>query len=198
MAAVGAVAGVLAKLADGPWPVWVSDLADRPGLWVLALALIGARAPRRSEAAGWSATAFTAMCAAYYTWSAAVLGFGVGRYPLAWIGLALTVVPVLAVAVNWAVGRSGWLPGLVLAAVAGLALSDGSLQQLWLQARGHLPPGFPLHPVQAALNVLIAGVILVLLPRHLRTRTWGLALVVPATLLVTFLVDRAQGLIGRL
>lgn len=176
---LGIVCGIAAKAADGSEARWVNDLANSPTAWVLALALIGRFAFTPVDAALRSAAFFTATCLAYYGWSAYVFGFGGGPYLYLWVGLALTVVPILAIGVRWACLRRGALPGLVMGTVAALTMADGAVWQLWLYYEGLLSDDFPLHTVQAAVDLVVLFVIAGLLPRYGRTRLWAFLTVLP-------------------
>lgn len=123
--ALGTVAGVAVKSVDGSVPDWLRDVGNSPAVFVFALAVIARMAATVVLAAVHSAIFFTALCTAYYAWSTHALGFGGGRFVYLWGGLAVTLVPALAAAVRWAVGRSGALPAAVVAALAGVALVGG-------------------------------------------------------------------------
>jgi hypothetical protein len=169
LAGLGALAGVVAKVADESGPTWAADLGSYPAAWVLAVALLGRASPTARAAAVRSAVFFAAMSVAYYAWAALALGFGWNRLLVAWLVLSGTAVPVVAVAVRAATRRSGLLPGALLAGVAGIVLGGGAVL------------GDPAaHPVQAVADVAVAGV-LVLLPRAGRTRLAALVLLAPAT-----------------
>ncbi len=190
---LGALAGVAAKWVDDSPTRWLSDLGNYPGLWIFAIAAIGGLSRTLPEAVLRSVAFFVAMSLAYYGWSAYVLDISAWRYWLVWTTLAITVVPLMSALVNVACRRRGILPGLLLAAVAGVPLADGAISQLWTHhALGAMPPGTPLHPVQAAVNLTAALVIAGAFPRHHVTRVWALALTVPAAWVIgTLVVDRA-------
>lgn len=177
---------------------WVQDLVNYPGLYLFALAVIAVSAPTAAEAGLRSATFFTALCLAYYGWMTFALGFaGVGRYFYAWTALAVTAVPVIAVTVSWASRRRGILPGLVMGLAAAIPLADGPLRQLWLgYGRNVLPAGFQLHPVQAALDVVMAVVIAGVMPRDRHTRLYALLLAVPMCWVATSVIGAARGSLG--
>lgn len=171
----GASCGVAAKLADGPVPRWVSDLGNYPGAYVLLLVLLAVPAAGPVAAAGRAACAAVGLCAGYYAWTVAVLGYPVGRTAAVWLALAVTAVPALAAAVRWAAPRRGVLPGLLLGAVAALPLADGVLHQLWALARsGALQAGYPLHLPQAVLDLACAGLVAGVVPRSTLTRAAAL------------------------
>jgi GAF domain-containing protein len=165
---------------------------------VLAVALLARAARSVRVAAATSAVFFTVMSVAYYGWAVGVLGFGLRANLVllaAWTVLSLTAVPLFAVVVHLATRRRGVLPGTVLAGAAAVALADRTLWQLWLAASGGLPPGTPLHPVQAVAGVVVALVVAGVLPRHGRTRAVALVLLVPAAVLATLGVDLLYGLL---
>jgi hypothetical protein len=169
LAGLGALAGVVAKVADESGPTWAADLGSYPAAWVLAVALLGRASPTARAAAVRSAAFFAATSVAYYAWAALALGFGWNRLLVAWLVLSATAVPAVAVAVRAATRRSGLLPGALLAGAAGIVLGGGAVL------------GDPAaHPVQAVADVAVAGV-LVLLPRAGRTRLAALVLLAPAT-----------------
>ncbi|MBA4169731.1 MAG: hypothetical protein H0X68_04910 [Chloroflexi bacterium] len=177
---LGIVCGIAAKAADASEARWVNDLANSPTGSVFVLTLIGRFAFTPVDAALRSMAFFTATCLAYYGWSAYAFGFGGGPYFYLWVGLALTVVPILATGVRWACLRRGALPGLVMGTVAALTMADGAVWQLWMYyVEGLLSNDFPLHPVQAAVDLVVLFVIVGLLPRYGRTRLWASLAVLP-------------------
>jgi hypothetical protein len=191
-AGLGAVAGLAAKVADDAGPGWLADLGSYPAAWVLAVALLGWRAPSTRLAALGSALFFAVMSVAYYGWAVLVLGFGLRANAVllvAWWVLSVTAVPLFAVGVRWAAAHRGVVPGALLAGAAALAVADGTLRQLWLAGTGALPAGFPLHPVQAVAGVVVAVVVAGVLPRHGRTRAVALVLLAPAALVATAGLD---------
>jgi len=126
------------------------------------------------------------MCLAYYAWSALVLSYpGVGRWVLVWCAFAVVVVPPVAAACQWATRTAGPVPGVVLAALAAVPLSGGVVWQVWWAwVQRDAPDGFPLRPVQAGLDVLVALLVVLVLPRATSTRVWAAAALVPAVLLL--------------
>lgn len=169
-AGLGLVAGALAKAADESGLRWAADLGSYPAAWVLAVAALGGAAPTVRTAAARAAVFFAAMSVAYYVWAALVLGFGWNSLLVAWLLLSATAVPAVAAAVQWAARRPGPVPGALLAGTAGIVLAGGAV----LGDAGA-------HPVQAAADVVVAGVLTAVLPRHGRTRLWASALLLPAT-----------------
>ncbi|GAB4081734.1 hypothetical protein GCU67_12860 [Modestobacter muralis] len=180
----GAAAGVAAKAADFSSWRWANDLGHYPAAWVLVVALIGWRAPSLRAAAVRSAVFFAAMSLSYYTWAALVLDRGWElRLLVAWEVLSATAVPVTAAAGHVATRRTGWLPGAMLAMAAGIALGGGVLAG----------PGA--HPVQAVVDVVVAVVLVVVLPRDGRTRLWAVALTGPLTWVAAQLLDVLRSLL---
>lgn len=190
----GAVSGVAAKLADESAITGMADLGTSPTIWVLSLAVIARFAPTEAQAALRAAAFFVAMSIGYYAWTSLVLGYpGSGPLLLRWVGVAFTLVPLVAALVRWACHQSGAGSGLVLAAAASLALADPRVRQLWYAAVGDLPSDFPLRPVQAVVSIATALVITLWLPRRAATRAWAGALLVPVTLLGSAALSGAPG-----
>lgn len=186
---LGALAGAAAKAADESGVGWAADLGSDPAAWVLVVALIGRAAATPAVAGGRSAAFFAAMTVAYYGWAAVVLGFGWDpRLVLAWLLLSASAVPAVAVGAQWATRRRGVLPGAVLALAAGVTLAGGAVRQLWWAWTGVVPEALG-RPVQAAADVAVVLVLTLLLPRHLRTRLWAPALVLPMAWLAERLLD---------
>jgi hypothetical protein len=82
-----------------------------------------------------------------------------------------------------------------MAMAGGIALAGGSLQRLVHVLAGGLPATAG-RPVQAAVDVLVAVVLAVVLPRHRATRVWALVLTVPLTGLAAVLLQRLYHLLG--
>ena len=190
----GILSGVAAKIADESSITGMADLGTSPTVWVLALALIARFAPTLVEAAIRAAAFFAAMCIGYYAWTALVLGYP-GSDPLlvGWLAIALTIIPVGAALIRWACSRSGVVAAAVLTATGGIALSDERVVQLWYASMGELPADFPLRPIQGLIGIAAALVITLWLPRHHRTRAWGVALLLPMTFLAMAALDAARG-----
>jgi hypothetical protein len=198
LAILGIAAGVAAKAADESTVRWAADLGTYPASWVLALALIARFAPGMVWAATRTAAFFVATVLAYYGWAWFALGFGVDRYLILWLGLAVTFVPVGAALVQWAMSHRGPLPGLVLATLAASAVADRLLWQLWWAwVLDAAPEGFPLRPFQAFVGAAVAIVIAGVLPRHRRTRLWVLVLLIPTAILVTRIIDHVMSTLLR-
>ncbi|GAA4739918.1 hypothetical protein GCM10023328_21250 [Modestobacter marinus] len=184
-ALAGVLAGVAAKAGDESGWGWAADLGSYPAAWVLAVALIGWAAPAPRAAALRAGVFFAAMTVAYYGWAALVLDFGWSvRLLVAWLVLSATAVPATAVAAHVATRRSGWLPGALLATAAGITLGGGALTD----AAGH--------PVQAAADVVVVLVLVVVLARDLRTRLWAAALTLPLTAVAAALLGLLRDLLG--
>jgi hypothetical protein len=191
LAAVGVLAGIAAKAADETHWGWAADLGSFPAAWVLTVALLGRFAPSWRAAALRSAVFFAAMSIAYYAWAAEVLDFGWNRQLLAdWIVLSLSAVPATALAAWWASRRSGVIPGALLAVLSAIAVGGGVVRQqlgIWTGSQPYLMA----QPVQAAVDIVVALVLVLALPQHWRTRLWAVALTVPAVWLMwTFDVMR--------
>ncbi|MBB3676343.1 hypothetical protein FHX36_002078 [Modestobacter versicolor] len=183
--AAGLLAGVAAKAADGSGPRWAADAGHYPAAWVLAVALIGWSAPSLAAAAARAAAFFAAMTVAYYGWAAEVLDAGWEvRLLVAWLVLSATAVPATAAAAHWATRRTGPLPAALLAAAAGITLGGGVL--------GDAAD----HPVQAVLDVVVAGVLVVVLPRDGRTRLVAVLLTVPLSWVAARLLGVLSVLLG--
>ena len=193
---LGALAGAAAKAADESGLDWAADLGSDPAVWVLVVALIGRVAATPVAAALRAATSFAAMTVAYYSWAAAVLGFGWdARLVLAWLLLSATAVPAVAAGVQWATRRPGVLPGALLALAAGVTLTGGAVRQLWWTWTGVLPDALG-RPVQAGVDLAVVLVLTLLLPRHRRTRLWAPALVLPMVWLAEQLLDLLRRLLS--
>lgn len=124
----GAIAGAIAKAGDQTTWRWATDLGTYPSAWIFAIVVMAALASSAVRAgilgAGFSVAAITS----YYAWSAIVLGFPVGRYPLLWMGVALIIAPTLTAAIRLAQERGGMSSVIAAAGVAGLMLADGPIQ----------------------------------------------------------------------
>ncbi|MCZ2857889.1 DUF6518 family protein [Blastococcus sp. VKM Ac-2987] len=188
LAVLGALAGVAAKAADESGWQWAGDLGTYPAAWVLVVALISRFAPGVGAAALRAAAFFAAMTAAYYGWAVFVLGFGYEpQLILAWLALSATAVAVFAMGTCWATRRPGPAAGAVLALAAGTALANGALRGVWLERTGS---DVVLHPVQAAVEIVVALVVVLVLPRHRSTRLWALGLLLPMAWLAQELLNR--------
>ncbi|RBY94413.1 hypothetical protein DQ244_03610 [Blastococcus sp. TBT05-19] len=169
-AAAGALAGVAAKAADESGWRWAADLGSYPAAWVLVVALIGHLAPSLPAAAMRAGTFFAAMTLAYYAWAAVVLGFGWNRLLPIWLALSATAVAAVAAAVRWAAGRST-AGAAVWALAAGIVLAGGAVSDA-----GE-------HPVQAAVDVVVAAVLVLVLPDGTAARGRACLLLAPVTVL---------------
>ena len=179
LAALGVLAGVLAKIADESSWRWAADLGSFPAAWVLTVALLGRFAPSWRAAGLRAAVFFAAMSIAYYAWAAEVLDWGWNRQLLgSWLVLSVTAVPATGLAVWWASRRPGVLPGALLAFLAAIAFGGGVVRQqigIWTGSQPYLMA----QPVQAAVDIVVALVLVLGLPQHWRTRLWAVALTVP-------------------
>jgi hypothetical protein len=186
----GVLAGVAAKAADESGWRWAADLGSYPAAWVLAVALIGRSAPSAATAAFRAAAFFASMTMAYYGYAALVLGFGWNRLLPVWLVLSATAVAVTAGVAREATRRPGALPGAAVALAAGIVLAGGEFLPLWYRLTG-TGGGAPLvHPVQGVVDVVVAVVLVLVLPRHRSTRGWGLLLLAPLTAVAGQLLDR--------
>jgi hypothetical protein len=184
LAALGVLAGIAAKAADESGLPWAAALGSFPAVWVLTVALLGRFAPTWIAAALRSATFFAAMSVAYYAWAAEILDFGWNdRVLTAWLVLSATAVPGTAVAVWWASRRAGVLSGALLGGAAAIVLAGGVVEwQYWIWTG--VQPWLVSRPVQFVVDVGTALVLLLVLPRHPRTRLWAVVLTVPITWLL--------------
>lgn len=178
LAAVGVLAGVVAKAADESGITWAGDLGTYPAAWVLTVALIGRAASTWRTAAMRAAAFFATMTLAYYAYAAWVLGFGWNRLLPVWLILSATAVAGAAVASWWGTRRAGPLPGALMGLAAGIALAGGSVQRLFWVWTGVMPE-LAARPVQAAVDVVTALVLTLVLPRRWSTRLWAIVLAVP-------------------
>jgi hypothetical protein len=192
---LGVLAGIAAKAADESGVAWAAVLGSDPAAWVLAVALIGRCSRTLPLAAGRAAAFFAAMTVAYYAWAAQVLGFGWSPQLGPWLLLSTTAVAGAAVASWWGTRRSGPLPGALMALAAGIALAGGAVRQLYWTWTGELPD-LAARPVQAAVDVVTALVLVLVLPRSWSTRLWALALTWPLAWLSASLLERLYGFIG--
>ena len=179
LAALGVLAGVLAKIADESSWRWAADLGSFPAAWVLTVTLLGRFAPSWRAAGLRAAVFFVAMSIAYYAWAAEVLDWGWNRQLLgSWLVLSVTAVPATGLAAWWASRRPGVLPGALLAVLAAIAFGGGVVRQqigIWTGSQPYLMA----QPVQAAVDIVVALVLVLGLPQHWRTRLWAVALTVP-------------------
>lgn len=170
---VGFLFGVLAKAGDNWGERWATDLGTYPALWILVIVLLGLLASTVVDAAIGAVAFFVPMVLAYYGWSIPVLGYDMTPYAFAWGLLAVTLCPALA-ALSWlAIRRRGVLAGLVLGLMAGAILGEGPIRQFWLLINGGLPADFPMHPVQAIVDVAFATLIIFVVPRTRSARLWA-------------------------
>jgi hypothetical protein len=191
----GAAAGIVAKIADESTIGWLGDLGTYPAVWVLAVAVIARTTPTAGVAATGAGAFFAAMVGGYYGWASLVLGFPPGPEPLYWITIATLVVPLVAGAVWWAIRSLGAMPGLMLAATASLAVLNGATPRAVLAARGHLPVEL-VRPVQVVAEAAVIILLLVVLPRHRRTRWWAIGTWLPLAWLTSRMLDQVLGRIG--
>lgn len=193
-AVAGAASGILAKVADELPVDGIGAVGSSPTIWILVLAIIARLAPSPASAAVRATVFFVAMCVAYYAWTALVLDYpGSGPLLVAWLGLAVTVVPATAALLRWARDRSDLVAAVIVAVVAGVVATDPSLVQAWYVATGELPPTFPVSPIETLLTVATVTVIILWVPARNTTRLWAAVLLIPATVVAGWLVDLAAG-----
>ena len=107
-----------------------------------------------------------------------------------WGALAVLVVPAVAAGLNVAFVRAGALHGAVVAAVAAVPVSDGSLWQVWWAWGLRVAPeNCVLRPVQALVDGLVAIAVVAVLPRARRTRLWGAVFVMPCACAVRLVLS---------
>ena len=176
LAALGVLGGIAAKAGDESGWEWAGDLGSYPAAWVLAVALIGRAAPTWRAAAARAAGFIAVMTVAYYAYAAWVLGFGWNRLLPVWLILSATAVAGAAVAAWWGTRRIGPLPGALMAGAAGIVLAG---------------PGAG---VQLVVDVAVAVVLVLLLPRHGSTRACAVVLAVP----MAWLAGRGLDLLAAL
>ena len=192
----GLLAGVLAKLGDQTTWRWATDLGTYPSAWIFALVAIAVVAASALRAGILGGTFSVAAIASYYAWSAIVLGFPVGLFPLLWMSVALVMAPAFAAAI-WLADERGGTPSVVAAAgVAGIMLADGPIQQFWNELTIGLTDGFPFHPVQAALGLVFAVATIGMLVDSSRGRVATAALTVPLAVGASFLIGTLRSAVG--
>jgi hypothetical protein len=192
----GLLAGVLAKLADQSTWRWATDLGTYPSAWIFALVVIAVIASSALRA-GFLGGAFSvAAIVSYYAWSAIVLGFSVGLFPLLWMSVALVIAPVFAATI-WIADQRGGIPSAIAAAgVGGIMLADGPIQQFWNELTIGLPDDFPFHPVQAVFGVVFAVATIGMLVDSGRWRVAAAALTVPLAVVASFLIGTLRSAVG--
>jgi hypothetical protein len=183
-ALVGGAGAVIVR--GGPW--WAAALVLYAVPYVLLIVLIGASAPRARTAALRAAVCFVSFVVLYYAVVALQFGGIPTLYATAWLAAAVTVCPVGAAVVCWARERRGLLPAAVFAAAGAVALSDGSVGNLVRLAAGRLDPREIQSTlfVTGAIGLAVAGVVVLLLPRGLRTRITATVLLVPFAVITTY------------
>ncbi len=192
-ALMGLAAGAAAKIADESGIGWLADLGTYPAVWVLALATIARAAPTAGASALTAGGFFTAMVGAYYAWASLALGFPWGPELLYWLTIAVLAVPFAAAAVWWALRRSGAVAGLVLAAMAAIAAGNGALLRAVRALSGDLPLEF-VRPMQVVIEIAVSILLIVVFPRHHRTRWWAIGAWPP----LVWLTPRMLALLARI
>ncbi|OJX66429.1 MAG: hypothetical protein BGO94_06045 [Micrococcales bacterium 72-143] len=193
----GAVAGVLAKLADGP-VTWLGDLATYLAVWVLGVTLIGAFAPSAPRAAARASAAFVSVCVGYYGFAVVVLGYPVGRESVVWVLLSLTLVPAIASLVRIARTADRWWSSIVIATVAAMCVADDAIARVVIALTEDVPEAFmySVRPIQAIINVVSAVVVVLVAPRSWRVRWWALLAAVPLAFVGAMVMSEARSTLG--
>lgn len=167
--ALGALLGVLAKMADG---TTVGLIGTYIGFWVLATTLVAVYSPSPRSAAVHAFVFLAAMLATYYAYSTMLFGFFPRTQFAAWGGIAL-LAPVGGYAVWYARG-AGWLAAILAAVPIGLLMAEGYPFVYTLS----VPLGF---------DLAAAVVLLFVVPRGWQQR-WR---VLPLALLLAWVMDGA-------
>ncbi len=191
----GLAAGAAAKIADESGIGWLADLGTYPAVWVLALAVLSRAAPSAAAAAVTAGMFFSSMVLGYYAWARLALSFPWGPEPLYWLAIATVAVPLLATGVWWALRNTGALAGLVLSAVAAIAVGNGAMLRAFRALTGHLPLDL-LRPVQVIAEIVISILLIVVFPRDNRTRWWAIAAWLPLLWFTPRILDPVLARIG--
>ena len=192
----GLMAGVLAKLGDQTTWRWATDLGTYPSAWIFAMVVIAVVAASTLRAGILGGVFSVAAITSYYAWSAIVLGFPVGLFPLLWMSVAFVIAPAFAATV-WLAGERGGTSSVVAAAgVSSLMLADGPLQQFWNELTIGLPDGFPFHPAQAAFGVVFAVASIGMLVDSSRGRLVAAALTIPFAVIASFSIGALRSAVG--
>jgi hypothetical protein len=181
----GLLAGMLAKWMDEDGPAvlgsaggWLAWLLSLLGVWAFTIAMVARSAPSPSHAAVRSSAFLLAMCVGYYGFSQVVFGFSGVRLLELWCVLAVTVAPLLATGLCWAVRspRRSAAAEVVTALVAAIPLGVLVAEAVSLAA----PPANG--DVPALVDLVLAAVLVWLLPRNPPARMRMLLAGVPTTL----------------
>lgn len=178
-AGVGVCGAVMAQVA--PWPV--SSLPHYAAPYVLLLALIGASALGARSAAVSAAGCFLVFVVGYYVVVWVQFGAVPVMYAGAWVVAALTVCPLAAAIVQWS--RASVLAAGVAAVAGAVALSDGAVGNLVRVAAGRGDSTFG-QPVLAAVDLLVATIVVVVVPRGAKLRLLSVVLLVPFAVVAIF------------
>jgi hypothetical protein len=122
-AVAGAGLGVFAQVGDGINQV--GDVTSRGGLWLVVIVVVGVTAPTTRAAAGRGVALFLASLAGYYVMGTLDSGWSPPWATVQfWAVAAVTLVPLLAAAAQWAWTSSHpWSPA-VLGLLSGAALAE--------------------------------------------------------------------------
>lgn len=191
---LGAVSGVLAKMADETQVGWLNDLGTYPAIWMLVIVVISVRAPGPPVAAGVATAFFLSLTLGYYAYARLVLGFGSAREELIWLVAGLTLAPISAALLHWSHSSPRWWASVVPAIYAGLMLSSGPLRQYVLHFQSALPEQIRLRPVQALVDIAVALTIVALIPSTSRSRRLAIALTIPAVLAAPTIIQTANNI----
>ena len=192
----GLLAGVLAKLGDQSTWRWATDLGTYPSAWIFAIVVIAVVASSALRAGILAGVFSVAAITSYYAWSAIVLGFPVGLFPLLWMIVALVIAPPFAATV-WLAGERDGTPSVVAAAgVSSLMLSDGPIQQFWNELTIGLPDSFPFHPAQACFGVVFAVATIGMLVDSSKARLAAATLTIPFAIVASFLIGALRSAVG--
>lgn len=193
---LGLSCGVAAKVGDETTWQWATDLGTYPAVWIFVAVLFGHFSHSPAAAAAGAAVFSSAAVIGYYAWAVFVLGFGFSvNYPAIWLGASVTAAPLLSAAA-WFGSHQRIPPWLFAAPIAALILSEGPLRQYWNDLTIGLPDGFPFHPVQALVSLVLALATIGLMTRTPADRAKALVLTIPLMLVVENAIDALRSLIG--
>ncbi len=191
---LGALSGVLAKMADQTEVSWLSALGTYPAIWMLVIVVISIRASSPALAAGVATVFFLALTVGYYTYAHRVLGFGTARDEVIWLVASVTIAPVTAAAFNWARSTPHMVAAVIPALFAAVILSSGSVRQYLLFLQGSLPEQVARPTVQAVVDTAVALAIVGFVPQSWRSRRLALILTIPAVLIAPSIIQIANNI----
>lgn len=173
---VGAAIGLVAKFNDEHGGL--QDIGTYVALWGALAAVTAFWAPSRGIAALRAALVMAAAMTTYYAYQAHLFGYFSENLYAGWLGLSLTAVPVWAFLVAGGRG-TGWLAALAASAPVGLLVAEA-----W-STRHH----FDLHGEVAIVNVAVAVLLVVVVPRTWAQRGRVVACAVPVSLVAMPVID---------